>query len=230
MLKKLLSVVGVVLLILCITQLYFLFKNRRYLVESSTIFYSGEAVLDTGPFTISDVTNAVALVTTLIDYRAEYAIRNYCLEINFNVLPIRPLSEMLNILDDKLLNRKIIRYYLSDLLSHDRDKRRSGIIIIRVDIERARYECLLDVASCNFLGMKFSGVELAPNKKERKARPLSMDEHFFLAILSSHYKAILYEEVEICLTQQAISDGSQFCNEIEALKRKWVQEVAEKTR
>jgi hypothetical protein len=237
--KKFILFCLMVLLGMFFTHPYVLLVVECWFAEVTEIFASDddgikanndEPVLEAGPSSFSAITNTVALLSALIDIRSECCVRSYGLVIECKVdelLKSHILGKELNELDE-LFKPVIIRDRVAKLLSPEKNNRRLAIKEVREEIKFASMS--ININGTVERTYKRWGVtirRLGPYDPIRDGLPLSSDEQVLLAIVTSHYKAFLYEEVEKYLTQHAMSSGSQYSKEIEAIQKVWAQEAAE---
>ena len=194
---------------------------------------NNEPALDLVQFLTCDRTNVVALVSALIDVRSESVVRGLDAEVkrvkhnphlvndhlSYNALKTRLFVQR--------LDPGVIRYRVAELLSPSRDVRDHAIGKVLKDIE-STFDPSYGTGVRSFTRWGVTIERMYPIYANPLVDdpPLSPDQQVFLAIVTSHYKAILYEEVEKCLIKQAVSSGNQYKEEIEALEKMWVQESA----
>ena len=196
-----------------------------------------EPILEAGPLSVSAITNTVALLSAFIDVRSECCVRSCGLIIDAlkannyrsdtELLKRLCLEKELNKLDD-LFKPIIIRDRVAKLLSPEKNSRRLAIKDVRQETRFASMSININgTFERTYTRWGVTIRRLGPYDPIRDGLPLSSDEQALFAIATSHYKALLYEEVEKHLIQQAMSSGNQYSKEIEALKRIWAQEAAE---
>ena len=194
---------------------------------------NNEPALDLVQFLTCGRTNVVALVSALIDVRSESVVRGLGAEVkrvkhnphldndhlSYNALKTRLFVQR--------LDPGVIRYRVAELLSPSRDVRDHAIGKVLKDIE-STFDPSYGTGLRSFTRWGVTIERMYPIYANPLVDdpPLSPDQQVFLAIVTSHYKAILYEEVEKCLIKQAVSSGNQYKEEIEALEKMWVQESA----
>jgi hypothetical protein len=194
---------------------------------------NNEPALDLVQFLTCDRTNVVALVSALIDVRSESVVRGLDAEVKRvkhdphlvnNHLSYNALKTRLFV---QRLDPGVIRYRVAELLSPSRDVRDHAIGKVLKDIE-STFDPSYGTGLRSFTRWGVTIERMYPIYANPLVDdpPLSPDQQVFLAIVTSHYKAILYEEVEKCLIKQAVSSGNQYKEEIEALEKMWVQESA----
>ena len=240
--KPLIILFLIVFLGMFFTHPYVIYVAGGWVAEFLEIFDSedecikvtnNEPALDLVQFLTCDRTNVVALVSALIDVRSESVVRGLDAEVKRvkhdphlvnNHLSYNALKTRLFV---QRLDPGVIRYRVAELLSPSRDVRDHAIGKVLKDIE-STFDPSYGTGLRSFTRWGVTIERMYPIYANPLVDdpPLSPDQQVFLAIVTSHYKAILYEEVEKCLIKQAVSSGNQYKEEIEALEKMWVQESA----
>lgn len=144
----------------------------------------------------SEITNALALMTTLIDLRTEAVI---CLS-RFGSHREDFFPETFESFG---LSRSKIKRDIGRLLHENKKQREQRIKYINLDLKKARS----DIEA-------FSAKPLAdpppPDQYDGNLIPLNTGEQMLHAIFSSHFKAILHEEVKLLLLERAESSNKPF--------------------
>lgn len=173
----------------------------------------------------AEVTNAVTLVSILIDARSECAM--LCLRKDIDVKKINPslpfhYIEWFNRVE---LNRSKIKKQVAELFDEEKDKRDSAIKRLFFDIKRTRLN-YKNLSHKGWTTVEYSwkrwGVEIKtpgyPVYGEAgEFQSLSEEERLLSALISSHFKAILYEEIKTILFERTGSSWLQYLEETEAL-------------
>jgi len=245
--KKFITFCLMVLLAMFFSHPYVILVVECWFAEVTEIFASDddgikanndEPVLEAGPSSFFAITNTVALLSALIDVQSECCVRSCGLIIDMlkannyrsdtELFKSLLLEKELNQLDE-LFKPVIIRDRVAKLLSLEKNNRRLAIKEVREDIKFASMSININgIVERTYKRWGVTIRRLGPYDPIRDGLPLSSEEQVFLLVFTSHYKAILYEEVEKYLIQQAMTSGNQYSKEIEALKKIWAQEAAEK--
>jgi len=178
-----------------------------------------------------DKTNGVALLSALIDVRSESVVRALdglrgC-EVQNRATDPLSYNALKNGLSVQRLDPEVIRYRVAELLSPSRDVRDRAIEVILKDIE-STFDPSYGTGLRSFTHWGVTIERMYPIYANPlvDGPPLSSDQQVFWTIVSSHYKAILFEEVEKHLKQQAMSSDNQYIKEIEAMEKMWGQKSA----
>lgn len=240
--KKVIIFFLVVFLGMFFTHPYVIYVTEVWVAEVLKIFDSEDEcikVTNNAPafdrirFLTCDRTNVVALFSALIDVRSESFVRRLGEEVERVKHNPHLVNDHLsyNALKTRLLVQRLgpeaLRYRVAELLSPSKDVRDHAIGEVLKDIE-STFDPSFGTGVRSFTRWGVTIERMYPIYAYPLVDdpPLSSDQQVLLAIVTSYYKAILYEEVEKCLIKQAVSSGNQYNNEIEALKRMWVQESA----
>ena len=157
--------------------------------------------IDDDRLSYSEIVNALTLMTTLIDLRTERVV--YFARFDRHRADFR-FSDNFEICG---LSRSDIKRHIDQLLHKNKSRRDKEIKYFDTDLASVR-------GQVRSLSKKPHIDPTPPGWYDNDFIPLKDDEQMIQAIFSSHFKAILYEEVELLLFERAKSYNNRYLKEI----------------
>jgi len=226
--KRVLIIIIILISALFLTHPYVIYIAKIRIAAFSKLFESNGGLIiahtngssfEDAALAFSEITNAVVLMSMLIDSQSECAIRSHCRHVARNKVshsvPIFSLTDQCEMAG---ISRQKIRIRTANLLDKDKEIRNLAIEGIYYEKEfPGNQSCLMVENTWKRWGVEIKEPGPLTYEKQKELFPLGTEEQLLLTIVASHFKEILYAEVQTLLIKQAKLSENQYVKEIEEL-------------